>query len=266
VTLLHHRHLPPPRPDAPTLLLIHPMGASRGFWDACLPAWRPHLGLLAPDLRCAGASPCAEAPPGLAAHVADIEALRAALGVARLVPVACAVGCMVAAAYAARHPDRVEAMVLANPTPRSSDAAREALIARAAAVRAGGMAAILPGAVERPFEKQPRDGRYEAYLAAFAAQDPAAYAQSVLGFATADASADLPRVRCPTLLVPAAHDLLLPPSLAGDCAALMRPGLARIALDEEGAHFLPYQRPAAFAARVLDFLATASAPHAPQGA
>jgi translocation and assembly module TamA len=36
----------------------------------------------------------------------------------------------------------------------------------------------------------------------------------VLGFATADARADLPGVRCPTLLVPAAHDLLLPPALA----------------------------------------------------
>ncbi len=260
--LLHHQHVPPPRPDAPTLLLIHPMGASLGFWDACLPAWSPHVGLLALDLRCAGA----DSPPGLETHVADIEALCAALGVSRLVPVACAVGCMVAAAYAARHPARVQAMVLSNPTPRSTAAAREALFARAAAVRAGGMAAILPGAVERPFEKQPRDARYDAYVAAFATQDPAAYAQSVMGFATADASADLPRVACPTLLVPAAHDLLLPPALAEECAALMQPGLARIALDAKGAHFLPYQRPADFAARVLEFLATLTTQDATQGA
>jgi 3-oxoadipate enol-lactonase len=120
--------------------------------------------------------------------------------------------------------------------------------------------------VERPFEKQPRDARYEAYLAAFAAQDPAAYAQSVLGFATADASADFARIACPTLLVPAAHDLLLPPALAEACVALMPAGLARIALDAEGAHFLPYQRPAAFAARVLEFLATQTAQGAPPGA
>ncbi len=266
MTLLHHRFTPPPRPDAPTLLLIHPMGASLGFWDACLPAWRAHVGLLAPDLRCAGASPCTAEPPGLAMHVVDLEALRAARGIARIVPVACAVGGMVAAAYAARHPDRVPAMVLANPTPRSTEAAREALTARAAAVREGGMAAILPAAVERPFEKQPRDARYAAYLAAFAAQDAAAYAQSVLGFASADASADFARIACPTLLVPAAHDLLLPPPLAEACAALMPAGLARIALDAEGAHFLPYQRPAAFAALVLDFLAPLIAQDPPQGA
>ena len=44
---------------------------------------------------------------------------------------------------------------------------------------------------------------------------------SVLGVATADARADLPRVTCPTLLVPAAHDLLLPLPLAEEVAALI---------------------------------------------
>jgi len=251
--MLHHRHVPAPG-AAPTLLLIHPMGATLAFWDACLPHWFSRFGILALDLRGAGASPGGEAP-GLERHAADIEAVRAALGVTRLVPVACAVGCMVAAAYAARQPHHVQAMVLANPTPHSTETAREALTARAAAVRIGGMAAILPAAVERPFHEQPRGERYDAYLGGFASQDAEAYAQSVLGFATADARSDIARIACPTLLVPAAHDLLLPPSHADAFIALMPPGLGRIALDSEGAHFLPYQRPAAFAARVLDFLA-----------
>lgn len=251
--MLHHRFVPPPRTGAPTLLLIHPMGASLGFWDACLPHWLPHAGILAPDLRCAGASPCGEAP-GLATHAADLEAVRAARGAHDLVLVACAVGGMVAATYAAQHSGQVRAMVLANPTPRSTEAARDALRARAEAVRQGGMAAILPAAVERPFHEQPRGDRYDAYLGAFAAQDAEAYAHSVLGFATADACDAIAAIACPTLLVPAAHDLLLPPPLADDFAARMRPGLARIMLDTEGAHFLPYQHPARFAAMVLDFL------------
>jgi 3-oxoadipate enol-lactonase len=252
--MLHYRHHQAPHPGAPTLLLIHPMGASLSFWDACLPAWQALAGTLAMDLRCAGASPCGERAPTLDDHVEDLEALRASLGLTRLVPVACAVGCMIAASYAARYPGHVTAMVLANPTARSAPAARSMLLARAEAVRQGGMAAILPGVVEKPFEAQPRDARYDAYLAAFAAQDPAAYAASLEGFAMADASAALPDVRCPTLLVPAAHDLLLPPALADEVAALMRHGLARISLDPVGAHFLPYQRPAAFAADVLQFL------------
>jgi 3-oxoadipate enol-lactonase len=252
--MLHHSHHPAPRPGAPTLLLIHPMGASLSFWNACLPAWQEVAGTLAVDLRGAGSSPFDGLPPTLSDHVTDLEALRAALGLTRLVPVACAVGCMVAASYAARHPQHVAAMVLSNPTARTAEAARSMLQARAAAVRQGGMAAILPAAIDRPFAAQPRDARYDAYLAAFAAQDPVAYAASVEGFAMADASAALAEVSCPTLLVPAANDLLLPPTLAEEVAALMPPDLARIALDPIGAHFLPYQRPADFAERVLAFL------------
>lgn len=254
--LLHHRLTGRPIGAAPALLLIHPMGAALDFWDACLPEWEPHYACLAVDLRSAGASPRGEEPPGLDRHAADLEALRAALGIARVIPIACAVGTMVAAAYAARHPDRVAAMVLSNPTPTTAEAARAMLKARAAAVRQGGMTAILPAAVDRPFEAQPRDARYDRYLAAFAAQDPAAYADAVDGFATADARADLARLRCPTLLVPAAHDLLLLPALAEEVRRLMPPGLARIELDAEGAHFLPYQRPLPFAARAHAFIAS----------
>jgi 3-oxoadipate enol-lactonase len=250
--LLHHR-LEGDATREPALLLIHPLGAALDFWDDCLPFWRPQLTCLAMDLRSAGGSPRDGAPPGLDRHVADLEALRAALGIESVIPVGCAVGTMVAAAYAARHPDRVPALVLSNPTPRTAEAARAMLTARAESVRAGGMAAILPGAVERAFEAQPRDERYHRYLAAFAAQDPEAYADAVLGFAGADATADLPHVRCPALLVAARHDLLLPPTQAEEVRRRLPRG-ARLELDEDGAHFLPYQHPARFAARVLDFL------------
>lgn len=256
--LLHHRLSGRPPGAAPTLLLIHPMGAALDFWDACLPVWEPDFTCLAVDLRSAGASPRGDGPPGIDRHVADLEALRSTLGLARLLPIACAVGTMVAAAYAARHPDRTAALILSNPTPATSEAARAMLQARAESVRADGMAAILPGAVERPFEAQPRDARYQRYLTAFAAQDAAAYADAVDGFATADVRDDLARIRCPTLLVPAAHDPLLPPALAEEFQRLMPTGLARIEIDAEGAHFLPYQRPAEFAARARRFIASLS--------
>lgn len=255
MALLHHRIIAGPDRAGPTLLLIHPMGAALDFWDACLPVWQPHMACLAVDLRSAGASPRDTAPPGLDRHVADLEALRTALGLQRVIPIGCAVGGMVAAAYAARHAACVPALVLSNPTPRTAESSRMMLLARAEAVQRGGMAAILPGAVERPFAAQPHDDRYARYFAAFAAQDPAAYADAVLGYASADATGDLPLIRCPTLLVAGAHDLLLPPALAEEVAALMPTGLARIEIDAKGAHFLPYQRPVRFASRVLDFLA-----------
>ncbi|MDJ0390868.1 alpha/beta hydrolase [Roseomonas sp. E05] len=255
--LLHHRLTGRPADGRPALLLIHPLGAALDFWDACLPDWQATLPCLAVDLRSAGASPRAAQPPGLDRHVADVEALRAALGLSAVIPVGCAMGSMVAAAYAARHPERVPALVLSNPTPRCDEAARAMLQARARAVQAGGMAAILPDAVERPFAAQPRGAAYERYRAAFAAQDAMAYADAVLGFATADVSAELPRIQCPVLLVAGRHDLLLPPALAEEVRHLLPGGTARLEVDEEGAHFLPFQQPRRFAARVLDFLGSA---------
>lgn len=254
-TVLHHRLTGCPADAGPALLLLHPLGAALDFWGECLPLWEPHLPCLALDLRSAGASPRTAQPPGLDQHVEDLEALRAKLGLQSVIPIGCAMGSMVAAAYAARHPDRVPAVVMSNPTPRTNEASRAMLQARAEAVRAGGMAAILPEAVERPFAAQPRDGRHARYLANFAAQDAEAYADAVRGFATADASADLRRIRCPALLVAGRHDLLLPPALAEEVLSLLPAGTAQLEIDEEAAHFLPYQQPTRFARRVLHFLA-----------
>ena len=260
--LLHHRLTGCQPGTEAALLLIHPLGADLDFWDACLPLWEPHRPCLALDLRSAGASPRATRPPDLDQHVEDLEALRKALGLGAVVPIGCAMGSMVAAAYAARHPDKVPALVMCNPTARSSPASRSMLEARAAAVVAGGMGAILPDAVERPFTAQPRDARYSRYLTAFAAQDAAAYADAVRGFANADATADLRRIGCPVLLLAGRHDLLLPPALAEEVRHLLPAGAAQLEIDEEAAHFLPYQQPARFATRVLDFLAGAAPPHA----
>jgi 3-oxoadipate enol-lactonase len=252
---LHHRLAGSLSASGPVLLLIHPLGAASDFWDACLPLLKAQLPCLVVDLRSAGASPRAAQPPGLDQHVEDLETLRAELRVAHVIPVGCAMGSMVAAAYAARHPERVPALVMCNPAPRTGDASRIMLQARANAVRIGGMAAILPDAVDRPFAAQPRDERHARYLTVFAAQDAASYADAALGFATADATADLRRIRCPALLIAGRNDLLLPPALAEEVLHLLPTDTARLEVDEEAAHFVPYQQPSRFAARVLGFLA-----------
>ena len=228
--------------NGPTLLLIHALGADLSFWDDCVPNWLPHLGCLRMDL----------APGDIARQVDDLERLRAAHGLSQVVPVGCALGSAVAAAYAARHPSHTAALVMSNPTGRTTPAGRAMRAERAASLARGGMAAILPGAIDRPFHNQPRDTRFEQYCTAFAAQDPHAYRQSVLGYLDVDISADLARITCPALLVPARHDLLFPLAEAEFVHSMMPH--AQMELDEDGAHFLPYQRPAAFAARVLGFL------------
>jgi len=251
--LAHDLHRAGPA-GSPTLLLIHPLGADRGFWDDCLAIWRPAISCLAVDLRSAGRSPRADGPATVARHVADLETLRTALGIATVAPVGCAVGAMVAAAYAAACPRSIHSLVLANAAWRTSEAAAGMLRQRAALVRARGMAALLPEAVDRAFLDQPDDERRARYATRFAAQDAEAYAQSALGAAAADVSAELAALRCPTLVAAGARDVLLPPAeQAREVHA--RVAGARFVLFEEAAHFIPYQQPERFARLVLDFVA-----------
>ncbi|AOB30224.1 hypothetical protein AKI39_05265 [Bordetella sp. H567] len=236
-----------------TLLLVHPLGADQAFWDDCVRHWAPVVSCLACDLRSAGRSPRSAGPAYIGRHVADLEALRVQLGLRQVVPVGCAIGSMIAAAYAASHADSVAAVVLSNPTLRTSPKAAEALRVRAAAVLAGGMSAILPAAVDTPFLNQPMDERRDRYVRRFASQDAQAYADSILGIVDADVSAEIAALRCPALVVAGAHDTLLPPEQALQVHQALAD--SRFLQFENAAHFLPYQQPAEFARQVLQFLA-----------
>lgn len=235
------------------LLLIHPLGAELGFWDDFIAAVGSRFTSIACDLRSAGKSPRASGVPSLFDHARDLEALREANGIEKLVPVGCAVGSMIAASYAAVYPDAVAALILPNPTPRSSEQAKAMLTERAALVRRDGMKAILPGAVERPFLNQPRDERYWRYYEMFAAQDADAYAISALSAADSDASEALKSLTCRTLLVAGRHDALLPLDHA-DAVHRLVPQ-SELMVMEDAAHFVPYQRPDPFAQQVDRFLA-----------
>lgn len=242
------------------LLLIHPLGADLRFWDDFVTAVDGRVTTLAVDLRGAGGSPGTGRPVSLAAHAADIEAVREKLDIAAMSPIGCAIGAMSAATYAALHPERIRALVLVNPTPRTLPTARDMLTERAEMVRRGGMAAVLPGAVERAFLNLPHDARYDFYMKRFSTQDPEAYALALLAAAEADASEALGRLRCPTLLVPGRHDVLLPMANAEAVQALVPS--ARMSVMEDAAHFVPYQQPRAFAELVLDFIGRPAASHA----
>lgn len=115
------------------------------------------------------------------------------------------------------------------------------------------MAAIIPAATDAAFLGQPEDERKTAYVARFAAQDPAAYARQIEGMLEADISGDLDAISCPTLIIAGGMDRLLP----AHHAEAIHAGLAgsKLVRFEDGAHFIPYQQPARFAHTVMDFLA-----------
>ena len=95
-----------------------PMQASAYLGD--LGGLSAHRSLVLPDLRGTGESavPADPATYRCDRQVDDVEALRAHLGADRLDLLAHSAGAALALLYAARHPDRVDSLVLVTPSPR----------------------------------------------------------------------------------------------------------------------------------------------------
>lgn len=96
-----------------TVLALHGITATHMGWSE-VAGRLPGATLIAPDLRGRGRSAHLPAPYGLAAHVDDLVAVLDACGCERVVAAGHSMGGFVAVALAARHPDRVSRLVLAD--------------------------------------------------------------------------------------------------------------------------------------------------------
>ena len=98
----------------------------------------------------------------------------------------------------------------------------------------------------------PKDERSESYLTRYGAQRAEGYARQVLGFLDVDVSQEVAAVRCPILITPGAHDILMPADSAERIKEIQPEAEIEIM---PGGHFTPMQIPEAFVARVDRFLA-----------
>ena len=234
------------------LLLVHPLGTDLRFWEECADIWKRRFYCIAPDLQAAGKSARPEVPVTIPRHAADLERLRASLGVESVVPIGCALGGMIAATYAARYAEHTRALVLTNPGLGSTEAAKDMLRKRVETLRSDGVAALLPAAADRAFLNLPHDERYRRHVERFAAQDAETFARSVLGFIDADITGELPNIRCPALIVSGEHDVLMPADGAQRIKEVVPQ--AECTVMPGAAHFLPFQAPERFAPMVVEFL------------
>ncbi len=83
-------------------------------------------------------------------------------------------------------------------------------------------------------------------------EKPENYAFATLGAAQSDISADCKKIGCPVLLVPGDNDKLFGREHTDEMAANIPQ--AKVIPFAKGAHFIPYQQPAEFAATVTSFL------------
>jgi len=234
----------------PTLLL-HELGGSSESWRTVIPLLAADRRVIAVDMRCAGRS---EKPPGAFSLVDvadDLDALLAALGVEWVDVIGAALGSLVGALLAIRHPARVRRLMMAAVAPDMAGATRAYVAERAEKVRVVGMRGVAEASLANSFPES-RAAERAAYRAIYLANDPAGYAELSLALARLEVTAaDWGAISAPTLVVSGAHDFLWPPPLGREVVALIHG--ARFTAMEDAGHFPHLQAPARLADLARDF-------------
>ncbi len=279
LTTADGRRLAYRRSGAGPVLVCHPGGpgfSSRYFGDFAGLADRFTLVMLNPRGTEGSDPPDDRRAYATEDYVADLDELRAHLGLERLLLLGHSHGGVVAQAYAARHPGRVERLVLASTLARfqsEQEAAMQAGIeARAGepwyedaaealrAEQAGEWGSDEElGAItlrELPFYFARFGERERRHLALLEGEIPCGDALKLFNdeiVSTFDLRPDLPRITAPTLVITGEDDFITGPVCARELAEGI--GDAELVLLADCGHFVFVEQPERFAAAVGDFLA-----------
>ena len=238
------------------VVMSHALGLNMHMWDELamqLAADRP---VLRYDHRGHGGSAVPPGPYTMDDLVDDAARLIREWGRGPVVWIGLSMGGMVGQGLAVRHPELVQAIVLANTSAKYPEAAAAVFAQRVNAVQTGGMASIVDSVMERYFS-----AAYRASHTAQVAQaratvlhcDPAGYAACCEAVGAVDWLERLNTVRCPTLIIAGALDIGAPVAMSQAMHERIR-GSKLVVLDE-ASHLSVAEQPALFSLNVKDFLA-----------
>src|SRR3990167_5666095 len=241
-------------PEGVPVVLSHALGLDLSMWDALAAELAPRHPVLRYDHRGQGGSAPVSAAYGIAALVADAARVIVEWGRGPVVFVGLSMGGMVGQGLAINHPQLVRGLLLANTVACNPPASRDGLAQRAAAVRAGGMAAIVDAVVER-FISPDAPARRPELAAAVRAQllcaEPGGYAEACLAIAQTDWRAQLGAIACPVQVVAGSADLGCTVPMAQEIVD----GIADARLTVlDAAHVSVLEQPAGFAAALHSLL------------
>lgn len=139
-------------PSGAPLVFANSLGTDLRVWDAVLPLLPAGLRIIRYDMRGHGLSDAPDGDYFMGDLVGDVAGLLDHLGLRQTVFVGLSIGGVVAQGLAAERPDLVRAMVLSNTAAKIGTEAswRD----RIGSVRAGGIASIADGVLEKWFPKR----------------------------------------------------------------------------------------------------------------
>ena len=204
-------------PDAPTVLFLHAVGYDLTYWDRQIEALSGSYNVVAVDLPGHGRSAGEPSDWTFPKAAAIIARFIESLGTGTVHLVGISFGSMVAQALVLARPDLIRSLTLIGSATTFAEPARDAIRARAEAVRAGGMAAILASSLDRWFTPATRLDRphlIDRVSKTILTDNPSIHAAIWDLVATLDFSDRLHEITCPTLILVGELDSSTPPAAA----------------------------------------------------
>jgi 3-oxoadipate enol-lactonase/4-carboxymuconolactone decarboxylase len=237
----------------PALIFLHSLGCDHTQWDAQAGDLQRHFRVLRYDLRGHGATDATEGDYTIELLAREALALADALGMERFALCGLSLGGMIAQWLAARAPERVTHLVLANTSARFPDP--EVMNARRKTVLAQGMAAVAEAVMQRFFTAEslaanpPWVARIRRVLLS---TDPAGYAGCCAAIRDMDQTSLLAAIHAPTMVVVGDRDVSTPWQGHGDFLAA---GIPHARVERlPTAHLSNLERPRSFTAALTRFL------------
>ncbi|MBL8337397.1 MAG: 3-oxoadipate enol-lactonase [Rhodoferax sp.] len=245
-------------PDLPVLLVGNALGTDHHAWDGVLAPWMAHFRVVRFDARGHGASPVDASWRGrdytIELLAQDALAVADAAGAPRFHWLGLSIGGMLGLWLASEAADRLDRLAVSNTAARLP---AEVWAERIAAVRAGGMQALVDSTMQRwftPAFHARQDPQIAAARAAFLQLDPEAYCGCAAAIRDMDLHPALARISTPTLVIAGALDPSTPPALGRAIQA----GIGHAEwLELPAAHMPQRELPDLFGAAVSRFLGAA---------
>jgi len=242
-----------PRPGAPALLLLNPLGSSLEIWDDSLAALSERFELVRYDARGHGESTTgSKAELTMEQLARDALAVLDSCGIARAHLCGLSIGGMTAMQIATLWPDRVLKIALCSTTPYM---AAPNWPERIQGVRAHGVAPLIDGILQRwlttPY-RMAHPETVERIRAMLLTVKPQAYAACAAAIRDMDQRQSIKTITARTLVIGGTQDPGTTPADHALIAASI-PGAQLVML--EAAHLLHIERQAEFLEALLQFLA-----------
>ena len=238
-------------PDGRPVVFSNSLGTDHRLWSAIMHHLPKGLRLIRYDKRGHGLSDGPPPPYKMGTLVSDLQALMDHLGLADAVVVGLSVGGLIAQGLAAKRPDLVKALVLSNTGARIGN--RDMWQTRVDAVKAGGIAAVAPGVLDRWFSKTFRDTPDIGLWRNMLLRTPVeGYLGCCMAIAGTDFITPTSGLRLPAMAIAGSEDGATPPDLVRELAGLI-PG-CRFELIRGAGHLPCVEAPETYADLLTDFL------------